>query len=78
MSDYHCRIIRIGPSNNGNMNVMLKSSSFDSRWFVAPDYIKNEVLAVGLALLSGVGTDLIVRLDSTNQYSKIVSFYLVA
>ena len=84
MSDYTdciCTIIKAGPSvsqsGDGSVVIKLKDTegTFES-WFSASNVIQSQVLAVALTAIS-LGAEVQVRLESTDQYSKILFMYLI-
>ena len=80
-SDYICTIIKAGPSvaQSGDASVVIRlkdtEGTFES-WFSASNVIQNEILAVALTAIN-LQAEVQVRLESTDQYSKILFMYLI-
>lgn len=71
-----CRVERVGPSEDGNINVWLTDQGGKfSHWFVAMAAMKREILSTALTAIS-TGLPVDAAVSSTDEYSQLNRIYV--
>lgn len=76
---YVCKVDSVGPQEDGQVNIKLDAETADAwagtRWFVATDAVRKEMLAVALTALP-LRLPVQARLSSTAEYTRIERLYI--
>ena len=74
---YTCTVNSVGPYS-GEIYVSLTSApSFTGKWFLAPESLRKEVLAIALTAMTNGMTVFVYADLSQGTYPTIVAFYLL-
>jgi len=77
MAWHVCEVMKAGPSEDGTIYIALRDvgGAFSSRWFVAMNPVKKEILATALTAMS-TGLTVDTSLSDTAEYSTLNRIYV--